>query len=154
MQCIAAKVVPRLLSNDQKEYCIAVCTELKEQAKNDPNFILNTITCDKCWVFGYDSETKQQLFKWMIQTLTQLTKARQVHSNVKLILVYFFDAEGIVRKEFFSPGQMVNEKFYCDVLRRLREYIQCKSSGKWRNNSWALHHDNAPAHVSFIVQLL
>jgi hypothetical protein len=33
MRCIAAKFVPRLLSNDQKEYHIAVCTELKEQAK-------------------------------------------------------------------------------------------------------------------------
>jgi len=32
----AAKFVPRLLSSDQKEYCIAVCTELKEQAKDGP----------------------------------------------------------------------------------------------------------------------
>ena len=34
---IATKFVPRFLSSDQKEYRISVCTELKEQAENDPN---------------------------------------------------------------------------------------------------------------------
>jgi hypothetical protein len=33
MRRIAAKFVPKLLSNDQKEHRIAVCTELKEQAE-------------------------------------------------------------------------------------------------------------------------
>jgi len=31
-----------------------------------------------------------------------------------------FDNEGIVHKEFVPPGKM-NGKFYCDILRRLRE---------------------------------
>jgi hypothetical protein len=33
----------------------------------------------------------------------------------------------------------------------LRENVQCKHPDKWCNNSWALHHDNAPAHVYLIV---
>jgi histone-lysine N-methyltransferase SETMAR len=65
-----------------------------------------------------------------------------------------FDIEGIVQKEFAPPGQMVNGKLYCDVLRRLRENIQHKHPDKWRNNSWALHHDNAPAHTSLVRQFL
>jgi hypothetical protein len=44
---IAAKYVPRLISNDQKEYGIAVWTELKEQAENDSHFISNNITGDE-----------------------------------------------------------------------------------------------------------
>jgi hypothetical protein len=43
----------------KKEYCIAVCTDLKEQAEYNPTFISNIITGDKSWVFGYDPETKQ-----------------------------------------------------------------------------------------------
>jgi hypothetical protein len=31
-----------------------------------------------------------------------------------------FDIEGIVHKEIDPPGQTVNGKFYCDVMRRLR----------------------------------
>jgi len=51
---IAAKFVPRLLSNDQKEYHIAVCTKLKEQAENNSNFIFTITTGDEYWVSGYD----------------------------------------------------------------------------------------------------
>jgi hypothetical protein len=46
MRCTAANFVPRLLSNDQKEHCVAVCSELKEQTENDPNFISTIITDD------------------------------------------------------------------------------------------------------------
>jgi hypothetical protein len=47
MQRIAVKCVPRLINNYQKEYGIAVCTELKEQAENDSHFISNIITGDE-----------------------------------------------------------------------------------------------------------
>jgi hypothetical protein len=39
MRHIASKYLPRLISYDQKEYSIALCTGLKEQAENDPHFI-------------------------------------------------------------------------------------------------------------------
>ena len=109
MQRTAAKSVPRLLSNDQKELYIPVCTELKEQAEKDTNFISTIITGDECWVFGYSPETKQQSSQW--KTPTSLPKKAQVRSNVKLMLVCFFHNEGIVHKEFVPPGQTVNGKF-------------------------------------------
>jgi len=55
--CIEAKSVLRLPSSEHR---IPVCTELKEQAKNNPNFISTIITGDESWVFVYDPETKQQ----------------------------------------------------------------------------------------------
>jgi hypothetical protein len=58
-----------------------------------------------------------------------------------------FDIEGIMHTEFVPPGQTVNGKFYCNVLREMRKNIQCKCLDMWRNNSWALNHDNALAHV-------
>jgi hypothetical protein len=44
MRRIAVKFVPRLPSNDQKERRVTVCSELKEQTENDPNFISTIIT--------------------------------------------------------------------------------------------------------------
>jgi hypothetical protein len=38
-----------------------VCRELKQQSRDDPNFISNIITGDETWVYGYDRVTKQQL---------------------------------------------------------------------------------------------
>jgi len=61
MRHISVRFVPRLLSNDQKAICDSACWELKQQARDDPNFISSIITGHETWVYGYDPETKQQL---------------------------------------------------------------------------------------------
>jgi len=58
--CISARFVPRLLSYDQKALRVSVCKELKQQARDDSNFISNITTSDETWVYGYETETKQQ----------------------------------------------------------------------------------------------
>jgi len=64
------------------------------------------------------------------------------------MLICFFDQKGIVHKEFFPPGQTVNAAFYVEVLKRLRENVRRKQPDLWQNNTWLLHHDNAPAHAA------
>jgi hypothetical protein len=151
MRRIAAKFVPRLLSNDQKEHRVAVCMELKDQARDDPNFISKVITGDESWVYGYDPETKQQSSQWKSPNSPRPKKARQVRSNVKSMLIVFLHQrhcpQGIP-----PPGQTVNGKFYCEVFKQLRESIRHKRPDKWKNNNWFLHHDNAPAHTSLVVR--
>ena len=66
--------------------------------------------------------------------------------------LFFSDIQDIAHKEFVPPRQTVNGKFYCEVLKRLREDIRRKRPDKWKNN-WFLHHDNAPAHKSLVVRL-
>jgi hypothetical protein len=39
-------------------------------------------------------------------------------------------------------------------LNQLREGIRHKCPDKWKNNTWFLHHDNAPTHTSIIWQFL
>ena len=68
------------------------------------------------------------------------------------MLIIFFDIQGIVHKEFVPPGQTINGKFYCEVLKWLREGIWHKCPDKWKKNNWFLHHDNAPAHTSLVVR--
>jgi transposase len=46
----------------------------------------------------------------------------------------------------------VNRWYYLDVLKRLRESIRRKRPQLWRNNSWIIHHDNAPAHASLLIR--
>jgi hypothetical protein len=60
MRRISARFVLRLLSDDQEALCVSVCRELKQQARDDPNFISSIITGDETWVYVYDPETKQQ----------------------------------------------------------------------------------------------
>lgn len=43
--------VPRLLTYDQKQRLIAICTELIQLAVDDKNFLSRTITGDENWIY-------------------------------------------------------------------------------------------------------
>ncbi|GFG30152.1 hypothetical protein Cfor_00898 [Coptotermes formosanus] len=99
LPCIAAKFVQWLTSNYQKEQCIAVYTELKEQAENNPNF--NVITGDETWLFRYDLVTKQQSYPWKTPTSPRPKKAQQVRSNVRSMLICFLTLKALCIRNLF-----------------------------------------------------
>ena len=70
---------------------------------------------------------------------------------MKVLLIVFFDWQGVVYHEFTPNGQTINKKYYLNVLRRLREAIRRKRPILWSSNSWMLHHDNVPTHRSSLV---
>jgi len=117
----AAKLMPRLLTNDQKQHQLEISKELKEQVSNDPHFLFKVVSGDESWIYGYDTEAKWQSSQWNCPPSYRPKKVQQVKSNVKSMLICFFDIDRIVHEESFPPGQTINAKFYCDVLRRLRE---------------------------------
>ena len=67
-----------------------------------------------------------------------------------VMLVVFFDWKGIVYHEFVPRGQMVNKQLYQEILARLRD-VRRKRPELWENQTWMLHHDNAPAHASLLI---
>jgi len=68
------------------------------------------------------------------------------------MLVVFFDWKGIVHHEFVPCGQMVNKQLYQEVLERLRDAVCRKRPELWENQTWTLHHDNSPAHMSLLIR--
>jgi hypothetical protein len=56
------------------------------------------------------------------------------------------------RKEFGPAGQTVKSGFYCDVLRRLGQNVRRRRPELWRKQTWLLHHDKAPSHISVLTQ--
>jgi len=144
----AAKFVPRILTADQKQQCVNVCTEIFQVATNDETFLFRVITGDESWVYGYDPETKQQSSQWKSPTSSRPKKARQVKCNFNSMIITFFDVKGIVHKEFVSTGQNLNSGFYCDVLRRLRENVRRRRPKLWQEQIWLLHHENFRPHTA------
>jgi len=58
---------------------------------------------------------------------------------------------GTVHKEFVPTGQTVNFGFYCKVLRKLHEKVRRHRPQLWREQTWLLHHDNAPSHTAVLT---
>ena len=116
------------------------------------DLLKKVITGEESWVYGYDVETKAQSSQWKHTKSPRPKKARQVRSNVKVLLTVFFDYHGVVHQEFLPQRRTVNKEYYLEVMRRLREAIRKKRPELWKNNSWLLHHENAPAHSSLLVR--
>jgi len=60
IQKICAKLVPKILTNEQKENRRNVCLDLLESIDNDKIFFKHVITGDERWIFEYDPDTKRQ----------------------------------------------------------------------------------------------
>jgi len=61
---ICAKLVPKNLTNEQKENRRNVCLDLLERIENDENILKHAVTGDESWIFVYDPETKRQYSEW------------------------------------------------------------------------------------------
>ncbi|XP_060845908.1 protein GVQW3-like [Rhopalosiphum padi] len=124
MKRVAAKFIPKLLNFDQKNNRMNIAQELLNDVNDDPSLLERAITGDETWVYGYDVETKAQSSTWKHSTSPRAKKARQVRSNVKVLLTVFFDFNGIVHQEFLPQGRTVNKEYYFEIMRRLREAIR------------------------------
>ncbi|UYV72603.1 hypothetical protein LAZ67_10000016 [Cordylochernes scorpioides] len=148
MRRVAAKFVPKLLNCDQKQHRMNIANEMLDSVRDDPNLLQRVITGDEAWVYGYDVETKAQSSQWKLPHEPRPKKARQVRSNVKVLLTVFFDCRGVVHHEFLPQGRTVNKEYYLQVMRNFREAIRQKRPDLWKNKNWLLHHNNAPAHTA------
>ena len=99
MRRVAAKFVLHILTTKQKEWRLSVATNMLQEAESDENFMGQIITGDETWIYGYDPKTKRQSLQWKSADFPRPKKACQVLSNVKVMLIVFFDMEGIVHYE-------------------------------------------------------
>ncbi|UYV76739.1 hypothetical protein LAZ67_14001920 [Cordylochernes scorpioides] len=152
MRRVAAKFVPKLLNCDQKQHRMNIANEMLDSVRDDPILLQRVITGDEAWVYGYDVETKAQSSQWKLPHEPRPKKARQVRSNVKVLLTVFFDCRCVVHHEFLPQGRTANKEYYLQVMRNLREAIRQKRPDLWKNKNWLLHHDNAPAHTLLLVR--
>jgi len=118
----------------------------------DEHFWENIITGDETCCFAYDPATKRQSAEWVGQNSPKPKKLRFQKSRVKMMLIAFFDAEGVIHREFVPEGQRVNAEFYVGVLDRLLKRIRRVRTAKFQSSEWFLLHDNAPSHNAAIVK--
>jgi [histone H3]-lysine36 N-dimethyltransferase SETMAR len=152
MHRIAAKFVPKLLTEEQRVSRIMACSDLIRTQSRCSDFINHVITGDETLVYGYDPETKVQSSEWHRPSSPRPKQARQSKSKIKIMLIIFFDIRGIVYREYVPFGQTINQEYYKDVLCRLRDKVFENRHRIYPNEHFYLHHENAPAHTSILIQ--
>ncbi|XP_035228355.1 histone-lysine N-methyltransferase SETMAR-like [Stegodyphus dumicola] len=79
-------------------------------------------------------------------------KFRFEKSKIKVMLITFFNCDGLIHHEFLPPNMTINGQFYTEVLDRLRNRILRVGPHFQQNVSWLLVHDNAGPHIALPVR--
>ena len=151
MRRVSAKFVLELLMMEHKQLRLEVLQDMLDYANSDPEFLNIVTTGDESWVYGYDPETKMQLSQWKHLTSPRPKKARQVWSNVKVMLTVFFVPVGLCITSAHHKAKTLTKNttwksFVAFVI------LRCKRPDLWASGMWNLHDDNTPAHSSQLIQ--
>ena len=115
MKGVAAKFIPKLLSLDQKKNRMLIFQDMKQSLADDPD-LSKIIIGYETWLYGYDPETKFQSSQWKSPGSLRPKNVWQSWSQVKVMLIVFFDISGVVHHEYIPKGQTVNQHVYKEAL--------------------------------------
>jgi hypothetical protein len=121
MRKVRTKIVPKNLTQEHKDNWKNIFSDIMERITEQLDVLENVITCDEMWIFQYDLEIKWQLTKRKTPTSPRMKKATMCKLNVKVMMIVFFNIRGIIMIEWVPEGQMVNQKYYLEVMTMLRE---------------------------------
>ena len=97
-----------MLREDKKERRFHDSREMVELIDLDDAVFDALVTCDECWIYYYDSETKRQSSQWK-------------HAGS-----LFFDSTGMIYTHWVPTGQAVNKEYYVEVSREFRKRFRRK----------------------------
>lgn len=146
---VKSRLVPKMLNFMEKQRRIDVSETMLSDYQDKLNCI---ITGDESWIYAYDPETVDQSSEYRAKGEPRPKIPRQSKSKIKVMVTVFFDIRGVVHYEFLPTGQTVNKEYYLGVMRRLRNAVRQKRPDLWKDNSWFLHHDNAPSHTALVIR--
>jgi hypothetical protein len=93
-----------------------------------------------------------QSSQWVVKNSPRPKKARRVRSKVKVMLAGFFWHRGCCASWILTSGANSESLVLSRSAETSKRYFQEKKPQFWRNNSWFLHDDNAPAHASLLIR--
>ncbi len=105
-------------------------------------------------MFAYEPTRKQQSVTWLAPGEERHSKVRKELSVRKVMVVVFWDATGIVHREFVPQGETMDSPMYQQILRNLRESVRRKRPALWMNRRtqfWLQHDGAGPHHAQIVI---
>ena len=131
MHKVSARWVPRMLTQEMMQSRVTAFVENLSKWQRDPESFLNcVVTVYETWVHHFDPETKVQSKEWKRPGSPTPRKFRLNRSAGKVMLTCFWDAQGVVLADYLEKGAAINNEYYAEELKQLREELKRKRRGK------------------------
>ena len=151
MKKVCTRWVPKLLTPIQHANRVD-CQELLQQSEVNPaKFFDCIVTDDESWIHHYDPLSQLEAKIWKRLGEQTPTRLRQERSAGKIMMIIFWDKDGVLLTEYLPRGTTINGPCYASIIERLRSVIVEKGRGKVSHGVLLLH-DNVPIHKCKIVQ--
>ncbi len=144
----SARCVPKLLSEDQKQERIRVCSDFIVAVHRRSKAMLDAIvTMDQTMVSYHTPKTKKQGKQWIPRGQPGSLKARVHASLTKQMVVAFFDLRSMIYTHIIPRGTSINTDYTIKVLGTFLEHFK-KKRAAIAEQQWWFHWDNAPVHMA------
>lgn len=143
--------VPHFLTAANMENRVQISTRLLNRYKRAPlRFRNNLITEDETMLTLYDPETASESKVWKTRDEDPPISVRKMKSCYKIMLIIFWDQDGVLLKHFVPPGETVNANYYAKLLEKLRQKTKAKRRGMLSRGIMLLQ-DNARPHNAAVA---
>jgi len=113
------------------------------------SFLHRIVTGDKKWIYFQNPKRKKS---W-VDPAQSISFSRPNRFGRKTMLCVWWDQEGVIYYELLKPGETINAHRYHQQLIKLHCALSEKRLHyRKRHDKLIFFHDNAPSHMSTIVQ--
>lgn len=149
---VSARWVPRLLTDQQKQYRMEICQRLLQRFQREgDDFLKHIVTCDETWVHHYTPESKQASKEWRRKGEGAPIKAKTRLSAGKVLATVFWDFKGVLLVDFLHERRTVNSEYYCQLLNQAKLAYRQKRR-RFPIRDVILLHDNARPHTANLTR--
>ena len=147
MKKVGIRWILKLLTPIQGANRVDCCQELLQHSEINLAKSLDCIvTGDEFWTHHYDplSQLEAKIWKKLGEQIP--TRLHQERSAGKILMIIFWDKDGVLLIEYLPRGDTINDQCYASIIEQQRSVIVEKGRGKVSRGVLLLH-DNAPIHM-------
>ncbi len=138
--------MPNDLDDNQRDKRYTICNLLNRLHRQQPRVIRNTVTMDESWVYLYDPALKETTREWLRKEENRPQKPRRTLAVGKVMIVTFFDSQGLVYHEFVQHPLTMNQQVFRQIFQCFPEaFLRRRPRGTVHGRRF-IHMDNAPSH--------
>jgi transposase len=131
MKKVSTRWVLKLLTPIQRTNRVDCCQELLQESEESwTKFYDCIVTGDETWVYFYDPLSQQEAKVWKKSGEETPTRLRQARSAGKIMMLIFWDKDGVLLTGYLQRGTTINGPYYASIIERLRSVILEKRHGK------------------------